>query len=167
MIALVTIRNLFGDPQQCISVKGLNNEDLLAFNGKHYQLNENYRNAFEITNRVNREFAMNMLPIGIKGTVRSATSIDVTAENLTNGDRIAILYKEHSELEKNGIYEENSLLHFIKNGNSDITREQINVMPIYYAKGLEFEKVYVLTQGMTNNERYVAMTRALNELIII
>lgn len=73
---------------------------------------------------------MNMLPIGIKGTVRSATSIDVTAENLTNGDRIAILYKEHSELEKNGIYEENSLLHFIKNGNSDITREQINTVHI-------------------------------------
>lgn len=48
----------------------------------------------------------------------------------------------------------------IHNGN-------ISILSVSSTKGLEFDVVYVFTKGMTNNERYIAYTRALSELIII
>ena len=44
---------------------------------------------------------------------------------------------------------------------------QLNLMTIQDAKGLEFETVYVIDEGMSDNEKYVAYTRALNRLIVI
>ena len=34
-------------------------------------------------------------------------------------------------------------------------------------KGLEFKEVFVLTRGMTNNEKYISYTRALAKLNVI
>ena len=48
---------------------------------------------------------------------------------------------------------------------SEVTK--INVLPIQRAKGLEFEKVAVIQSKMTENELYVAMSRALNSLILL
>ena len=48
-----------------------------------------------------------------------------------------------------------------------ISRTKINVMTVYESKGLEFTSVAVAPQGMTDSERYIAFTRALNELAII
>lgn len=41
------------------------------------------------------------------------------------------------------------------------------MIPISLAKGLEFEKVIVFQKGMTENEFYVACTRAITELYVI
>ena len=41
----------------------------------------------------------------------------------------------------------------------------VHIISINDVKGLEFEKVIVLSSGMTRNEKYVAATRALTELI--
>ena len=48
-----------------------------------------------------------------------------------------------------------------------ISRSKINVMTVYESKGLEFTSVVVVGKGMTDSERYIAYTRALNELAII
>ena len=48
-----------------------------------------------------------------------------------------------------------------------VSRSKINVMSVYESKGLEFTSVVVITKGMTESEKYIAYTRALNELAII
>ena len=34
-------------------------------------------------------------------------------------------------------------------------------------KGIEFDKVFVVSNKMTKNEKYIAYTRALSELVIV
>ena len=48
-----------------------------------------------------------------------------------------------------------------------VSRTKINVMSVYESKGLEFSAVAVYDKGMTENEKYIAYTRALRELAII
>lgn len=43
----------------------------------------------------------------------------------------------------------------------------INYFSIIYAKGLEFEEVYVIEKDLNQNEKYVAYTRALSVLNVI
>ena len=40
-------------------------------------------------------------------------------------------------------------------------------MTVFDCKGLEFDTVYVLDYDMTDNEKYVAYTRALDTLVVI
>ena len=47
------------------------------------------------------------------------------------------------------------------------SKTRINVMTVFESKGLEFSAVAVLDRGMTENEKYIAYTRALRELAII
>lgn len=48
-----------------------------------------------------------------------------------------------------------------------ISKTKINVMTVYESKGLEFTAVAVADGDMTDNEKYIAYTRALKELAII
>ena len=48
-----------------------------------------------------------------------------------------------------------------------ISRSKINIMTVYESKGLEFTSVAVAPEGMNDSEKYIAYTRALNELAII
>ena len=49
---------------------------------------------------------------------------------------------------------------------SDLISVKWNLLTIDQAKGLEFETVLVLSGRMTENEKYIAYTRALNELYV-
>jgi DNA helicase IV len=48
-----------------------------------------------------------------------------------------------------------------------ISKSKINVMTVYESKGLEFTAVAVVDGDMTDNEKYIAYTRALKELAIV
>ena len=48
-----------------------------------------------------------------------------------------------------------------------VSRSKVNIMTVYESKGLEFTSVVVVTKGMTDSEKYIACTRALNELALI
>ena len=48
-----------------------------------------------------------------------------------------------------------------------LSKTKINVMSVYESKGLEFSAVAVYDKGMTENEKYIAYTRALRELALI
>ena len=48
-----------------------------------------------------------------------------------------------------------------------ISKTKINIMTVYESKGLEFTAVAVAEEGLTDNEKYIAYTRALKELAII
>lgn len=41
------------------------------------------------------------------------------------------------------------------------------VIPVEIAKGLEFEAVVVIVDQMSDNEKYVSYTRALDKLIVV
>ena len=52
------------------------------------------------------------------------------------------------------------------NEANELIRGSINVIEVSMTKGLEFEKVIVIAQGLNRNEYYVACTRAINELYV-
>ncbi len=162
------IFNYYGDFNQCINTKGMPSRDLLEHVDNTwgcFEILENYRNAYEITQYVNNKFKMNMVPIGIKGAVSflafSLDSLSITSVD----DRIACIIKDgNSIIDK---FKMDERFNMIVDSESEILRGKINIFPVSFVKGLEFERVYVIAENMTQNEEYVAYTRALNELIII
>ena len=49
----------------------------------------------------------------------------------------------------------------------NISKTRINLMTVYESKGLEFTAVAVADSDMTDNEKYIAYTRALKELAVV
>ena len=159
------IFNLFGDTSQCISLKGIRRESQIPSfmkNNKPYVINENYRNAKQITNYINSTFRMNMLAVGLDGIQRISHTIpDI---DISEDDRVAIIVvNDNSSFDLSTIEHD---VNFFKE-SKDIVRGKYNVIPVAYTKGLEFEKVIVIREGMTNNEFYVACTRAISELYVV
>ena len=136
-------------------------------NIKQHFISENYRNAREITEYVNKKFHMDMLAIGISGEITFKEQIEFSIQELNTDNRLAVIYSDPGVLERFGIVHSNQHYHFVTQDDSEIVTGKINVLHIQQAKGLEFEKVQVIQTGMTSNELYVAMTRALSTLIIV
>jgi len=158
--------NLFGDYDQRIEEKGsdlkANLTELLSPNA--YNININYRNAKQITEYINRTVHKNMQSIGVQGTVIEST-LDRCEFKIA--DRTAIICKDPK-----------LALFFLKRyidaaliNNSSVSKELVpekyTLMTVLDCKGLEFDTVYVLDYGMTDNEKYVAYTRALDTLVVI
>ena len=167
------IFNLFGDIKQSTSSKGLREADIeMVVNAEWYSfvINENYRNAREITEYVNRTFNMNMLPIGISGTVhcRNIKDFKITLP-LGSDDRIALIMNNTDDLKlvADRLAFEPAKINILTDDTGMIIKGALNVIPVDLAKGLEFERVYVLQEGMTENQKYIAYTRALNSLFIL
>ena len=159
--------NLYGDPKQTLSHKGvgaLNNIFVWDKHFKEFIINENYRNAREITEYINKEFNMHMVPIGLPGVVSNIKVIDVSP-NIDGVNRISLIYKNEEALTQVLLEKENIVNKIDK--DQSIDRSKLNVIHISQAKGLEFEEVYVLPDDMNENEKYVAYTRALNVLNIL
>lgn len=159
----------YGDYLQCINPKGIAEESQLpqfAIGITKYCISENYRNAKDITEYLNQRFAMNMLAIGITGKISFSNQISVVKEDLDGHDRLAIVYKNDETLKQYGVMS-NPIYHFMSDSENTIAVGKVNVVSVQQAKGLEFEKVWVIESGMNKNELYVAMSRALNELTIV
>ena len=64
--------NLFGDFAQKVENKGLSKKDDLKILGDvvNFTINDNLRNAKEITDYINHKIGMKMNPIGVRGTVK-------------------------------------------------------------------------------------------------
>lgn len=162
------VLNLYGDTKQCISQKGTKNKStiLAAISDcKEFEINENYRNALEVTQYINAQLDMDMRPIGIHG------SVEILNNNLSNfkvaaDDRIVYIVKDRNHVDytlmtKLGVLEgwRGSQATHIPNGAPV-------ALTIQDVKGLEFEVVIIDSVDMTKNEKYVAYTRALNKLYI-
>lgn len=147
--------NLFGDINQRVYAdRGLSSwtdaDGVADF--KHYELNENYRNAFEITDFCNKTFGYTASALGlVGGRVEKADGAEAFSRlsEAGEGARIAVVRSANrtapvpTEL----------------CGFPQFTAEE--------AKGMEFEAVAALTEGMTASERYVAFTRALDSLFVV
>ena len=171
--------NLFGDERQHIEgSKGINTwsdiEAVLDFD--QYDMQENYRNASQITEYCNKTFGMNMLAINTpgKGVYELHTYdefVNVMIDQLMDSQRAglaAIIVGNEAEarlvLDKFRNYE--GKFHDLTGEDFSLHRTRWNIMTVADAKGLEFSSVFVICGSMTPNERYIACTRALDELFV-
>lgn len=51
--------------------------------------------------------------------------------------------------------------------DESLEKGHISLMYVDEVKGIEFDPVFVIPDQMTQNEKYIAYTRALSELIIV
>ena len=157
---------LFGDPKQCINQKGIRDiKNLPPNRWSLFSITENYRNAREITEYVNHRAGMSMRPVGLKGIQRTFT--EYPHFNVSKDDRVAVIVKNETDalegiLAAYGADNVNVFSTTLK-----MRRGIYNVIPIQLAKGLEFEKVIVVSNGMNMSEMYVACTRAIAELYVM
>ena len=158
--------NLFGDLNQCINKKGIKIIEEVPeklYDHMPKLINENYRNAKQITEYVNKELGTQMLPVGLNGIQQNVTGIPRL--DIMEDDRVAIIMKDNYSADL-ALYKHNIKFNLYSKSN-EIKRGVYNVITVSMAKGLEFEKVIVVEHGMTKNQFYVACTRAIKELYII
>ncbi len=149
--------NVYGDVnQQIVAGRGI---DDLGFIGKlwdahYYALNENYRNAREITAYVNDLLGMNVTSLGLDGgTVRTLPLAELEAELAgaeKDGDRVAVIYSAN----------DSRTARFLKRF---VPKRMLYT--VVQAKGMEYERVYACGK-FSDTQKYVAYTRALAELVI-
>lgn len=149
--------NLYGDVNQSIYSRSITDwstlKKFIDFN--QYNLNENFRNTKQIADFCNKKFNYNSISIGIIG--RDVEYID--RMNINN-----IIFRKINEKKKIAIITKNK--EDIEN-IIQIDSEYIFLGNIDQVKGIEFDSVIVLDNKMTENEKYIAYTRALNELYIV
>ena len=123
----------------------------------HFSINENYRNALEITELVNKEIECNIKPIGLNGTISYTNKLEY------NGETMIVVVKDFSIIQN--VFKEN--VNYIGLDSEDVIDNKINIFDICSVKGLEFDTVYVYDKDMLKKEKYIAYTRALSNLIIV
>lgn len=173
------IFNMFGDVYQHIEgTKGIDSweEYKNIFEFDLYEMQENYRNASQITEYCNRVFDMSMIAINTpgKGVHELQTEKEFYEEmisQLLDDQRTglaAILISNNEELKyllsKFANYKQK--FHDMTGEDFNIHRTRWNIINIDDAKGLEFSSVIVLSGRMSRNEKYIAFTRALDDLYV-
>lgn len=174
------ILNLFGDERQHIEgTKGIDNwselEDIFSY--ERYDMQENYRNASQITRYCNQEFHLDMQAINLPGQdVVEWNDLEIFHNDITKiltsamkKGLSAIIVKDVAEAEQLQVHYEKfaNRFHDLTVGKEEIVGNKWNVMTVAQSKGLEFSTVIALLGRMSENERYIACTRALNELSVL
>ncbi len=149
--------NIYGDENQQLDPScGIGSFDALGglWNIERYSLNENYRNAREITAFVNDLLGMNVTSLGLDGgkvqNLPLSRLSSCVSEAVAAGDRIAVIYSP----------DDTEMCDALKKLVPDKY-----LVTVKESKGLEYERVYACGK-MTDREKYVAYTRALSELYI-
>ena len=152
--------NVFGDLKQNVTPwRGVKSWDVL--DSCEYTLSQNYRNTNEIVDFVSGVLEVDMRPIGLHGEpVRELKMRQMGAFfRDKQGLKAVIAKEEYLPLFRKRGYQ------MLSGGK--FSRTKVNVMSVLESKGLEFSTVAVYDKGMTENEKYIAYTRALSELAII
>lgn len=154
--------NVFGDIGQNITPwRGISAWDSLA-GFETYYLNQNYRNTNQIVDFVASTLGMNMQSIGYDGP----PVVKISPKGISS------FFKDKKGL-KAIICSELCKAEYMRKTYNDITvkgkvaHNKVNIMSVYESKGLEFSSVVVIDEGLSDGEKYIAYTRALNELAVI
>ena len=155
--------NLFGDVDQNVTAyRGVRSWEK-AFQGfEVFRLNQNYRNTNQIVEFVASNLQVDMQSIGYDGppvsrlTPRSLNAFFKDKKGLkaiicSTEAKTRYVRKAYNDLMEKGV----------------LSKTKINIMTVYESKGLEFSSVAVIPDGMTENERYIAYTRALQYLAVV
>lgn len=138
-----------------------------------FKLEQNYRNANEITQFVNEECDLNMIPIGLKGNVQEidglySFQISQKFKDISL-DRVAVIVKDKNEYlnDLDSFYLDNVEVFDGNFNNFGKDKTKIFIYSVEDVKGLEFDIAAVDTRGMNRNEKYIACTRAMKELYFV
>lgn len=160
-----TIFNIYGDINQRISTKGLYNWNDIEGLDQRFELREDYRNTEQITHFCNHELGYSFTPIGIQGKpveyILFESLLKDISENTHRDDPIrrAVIFSSYDHPSVQSLVELGCCLGSIQSG-------RISLLSVEDAKGLEFDKVYVMEWNMSKNERYISYTRALQDLAV-
>lgn len=155
------IFNIFGDLKQNITgYRGIKDWKELGFD--LYNLNLNYRNTNEIVEFVSKNLGIEMTSIGFDGCAVEEIPARAVTKTLSEKNGLKAVICTGQSFDK---YLKKSYNILRKTGK--ISKTKINIMTVYESKGLEFTAVAVADGDMTANEKYIAYTRALKELLII
>ena len=153
MINNKVVMNLYGDINQSIYDEGIYSWEELKNKLKcqMYILNENYRNPIEITKFCNEKFNYDILEMGL--STRNVDEIkknqinEIINKKIKEGKSIAVITKENLE--------------------EKINNQLVRYCNVQETKGFEYNTVIVNDKDMSENEKYIAYTRALSELYIL
>ncbi|MBQ8428042.1 MAG: hypothetical protein IJX18_02175, partial [Clostridia bacterium] len=155
--------NIFGDLQQNVTdYRGIKTWDDGFENFTLYTLNQNYRNTNQIVEYVAKNLGLDMQSVGFDGpNVEKISAQKITAFFKEKKGLKAVICAE-SQRET---YWKKAYHNLREKGK--VSTAQVNFMTVYESKGLEFSSVVVLEEGMTDSEKYIAYTRALNYLAVV
>lgn len=153
--------NVFGDLKQNITgYRGVS--DWASLSLDTYNLNLNYRNTNQIVSFVSQNLKVEMQAIGLGGEeVIIINSRGISAFLSGKAGLRAVITSEANL----SAYSKKS--YNIVRESKVISKTKINLLTVYESKGLEFTAVAVVDGDMTDNERYIAYTRALKELALV
>lgn len=155
--------NVFGDTAQNVTPwRGIRDWTSAFPDFSIYELYQNYRNTNQIVRFVSDTLHLHMqsvgydgpnvarlLPRGVSGFFKEKKGLKAII--CTASEKAAWLRKSYNDVTAKGM----------------LSRSKINLLTVYESKGLEFTSVVVVTKGMSDGEKYIAYTRALNELAVI
>ncbi len=168
------IFNIYGDTRQLLKYgRGISDwkqiDDVIGMHSTEL-LNENYRNTNQITDYCNQSFGMTMALTGVDGhRVREIirSRLEETLSRLRiNDERIALILPRKARKE-NYVHKEELPDRISSVLGSSIENGKIAVVYVDEVKGVEFDRVFVVPNAMTQNEKYIAFTRALSNLTIV
>lgn len=153
--------NIFGDLRQNITkYRGVDDWEKLSM--PKFELDLNYRNTNQIVYFVSENLGVKMTAIGLGG----ADVVTINARGISSfladkqGLRAVITGEENLEQYSKKSYN-------IVRNSGKISKTKINILTVYESKGLEFTAVAVADEGLSDNEKYIAYTRALKDLAIV
>ena len=167
-----TFYNIYGDLNQRIKLgRGLRTWEQLAIKltAHVYELNENYRNTNQVTQYCNEEFGFDMTLTGVEGEnvkqiAFSEMLKEIVSSPKTSERKVVILPRS---ILKTSVINDKRISTYKNMFSLDFDTSKISIMYVDEIKGIEFDTVYVIDEGMERNERYIAYTRALDNLIIV
>ena len=155
--------NVFGDVAQNVTPwRGIKSWENAFPDFSLYGLNQNYRNTNQVVEFVANRLGLNMQSIGYDGPA--------VARIKPKG--INAFFKDKKGL-KALICSEKTKEEYLRKSYNDlrvkgkVSRSKINIMTVYESKGLEFTAVAVVEEGLSDSEKYIAYTRALNDLAVV
>lgn len=155
--------NVFGDIAQNVTPwRGVKDWGNTFPEFSLFQLNQNYRNTNQIVEFVASKLSLDMQSIGYDGpSVTNVTPRGIHAFFKDKKGLKAVICADEKKTEFT-----RKAYHDV-GAKGNVSRSKINIMSVYESKGLEFTSVVVVEEGMSAAEKYIAYTRALNELAVI
>lgn len=150
--------NIFGDLKQNMTpYRGIKSWEEIGY--KVYNLNLNYRNTNQIVEYVSGNLGIDMRAIGADGSEVEIIDERSATKYLSDKNGLRAVITSESGYGKYLRKSYNSV-----RDTGRISKSKINILTVYESKGLEFTAVAVADSDMSDNEKYIAYTRALKYL---